>query len=190
VKHETELIAEVEGERVRLLSPGVGLFSAAVPAGRVLVPGEEAGVLRTLDVSAHLIVPAGVGGRVVSEPPRRVHQPVDYGTCLYELTVVGDSLVPEPTEAEKLVADGLVVVAPHAGRFWHSPAPGEPPFAAVGKELAEGSAVGVLEVMNTFNNVSYRAVGGLPPRARIAEVLVGDGDEVDEGQPLLAVEAR
>ena len=189
MKHTAELIAVTEGETVRLLSPGVGWFSAAVPAGRVLVPGEEAGVLRTLDVSAHLIVPAGVGGRVVSDPPQRVHHPVDYETCLYELSLADGSLVPEPTEAQKLAAEGLVVVAPHAGRFWHSPAPGEPPFCGEGVELAEGQPVGVLEVMKTFNNVAYQAQGNLPARARITAVLVGDGDEVAEGEPLLAVES-
>ena len=189
MKHTAELIAVTEGETVRLLSPGVGWFSAAVPAGRVLVPGEEAGVLRTLDVSAHLIVPAGVGGRVVSDPPERVHHAVDFETCLYELSLAEGSLVPEPTEAQTLAAEGQVVLAPHAGRFWHSPAPGEPAFCEVGKQLAEGTPVGVLEVMKTFNNVAYRASAGLPTRARISAVLVGDGDEVAAGEPLIAVES-
>ncbi|MEO0649236.1 MAG: hypothetical protein AAFZ65_00990 [Planctomycetota bacterium] len=186
--HTVELIAVTEGDTVRLLSPGVGWFSAAVPSGRVLVPGEEAGVLRTLDISAHLIVPAGVGGRIVSDPPERVHHAVHYETCLYELSQAEGSLVPEPTEAQRLAAEGLVVVAPHAGRFWHSPAPGEPAFCEIGNPLAEGAPIGVLEVMKTFNNVTYRATGGLPARARITSVLVGDGDEVAEGQPLIAVE--
>ena len=190
MRHEIELIAVTEGDRTRLLSPGVGYFSAAVPSGRVLVPGDEAGVLRTLDVSAHLIVPAGVGGRVITERPERVNHAVDYETCLYELEAVGAALVPEPSEAEQRLAAGTLVVAPHAGRFWHRPAPGEPAFAEVGTELADGTALGVLEVMKTFNNVLYRPTGGLPARARVTEVLVEDGGEVAEGQPLLAVEAR
>lgn len=190
MKHEIEFIVEIEGEVTRLLSPGVGHFSAAVPSGRVLVPGDEAGVLRTLDTSSHLIVPPTVSGRVVSEPPQRVHHPVDYGTCLYELSSVGEALVLETEDDPTIVAGGLSILAPHAGRFWHSPAPGEAPFAAVGRELVEGDAVGVLEVMKTFNNVSYRATRGLPERARITTVLVADGEEVEEGQALLTVEGR
>jgi biotin carboxyl carrier protein len=184
-----ELIAVSEGDGARLLSPGVGLFTEASPSGAVLVPGQAAGTLLYQGRRATLIVPGGVGGRIVSEPPRRTHEPVDHGRCLYELSTLDGSLVPEPTEAERLAAEGLVVLAPHAGRFWHSPAPGEPPFAAVGAELEAGTAVGVLEVMKTFNNVAYRPTGALPPRARILEVLAADGAEVDEGQPLLAVEA-
>ena len=38
-------------------------------------------------------------------------------------------------------------------------------------------------------NLLHRPTSGLPARARVTEVLVDDGGEVDEGQPLLAIEA-
>ncbi|QDU69119.1 hypothetical protein [Engelhardtia mirabilis] len=189
MKLTVEMLArQVEG-RVQLLAPGVGLFSDAARPGRILVPGDEAGVLNTLDVPAHLVVPAGVAGRVITELPERVHSPVDYEAVLYELELVGEQLVPEAhADAAALDADGMVVRAHHAGRFWRRPSPDMPFFAEVDTVLTEGDAVGLLEVMKTFNHVLYRATGGLPPRARVTRVLVEDGGEVEDGQALLVVE--
>jgi biotin carboxyl carrier protein len=190
MKQRGELIVRQSGEGTELLSPGVGWFSQALPAGRLLVPGDEAGVLRTLNVSVHLIVPAGVGGRVVSDPPQRYDHPVDFETTLYRLEPLGEGFsLSQGPAAAAVSAAGLAVLAPHAGRYYGSPAPGEPPFVTVGSELREGLPLGVLEVMKTFNRITYRPGRGLPARARVTALLVQDGAEVADGQPLIALEA-
>jgi biotin carboxyl carrier protein len=42
--------------------------------------------------------------------------------------------------------------------------------------------------MKTFATVVYAPGPGLPARARLARLLVGDGEEVEAGAPLLALE--
>ncbi|RMH02200.1 MAG: biotin carboxyl carrier domain-containing protein [Planctomycetota bacterium] len=81
-----------------------------------------------------------------------------------------------------------MVCAAQAGRFWRRPEPGAPPFLAAGDELAAGRTIGLLEVMKTFNPIKYQPGAGLPERAVVACFLVEDGEDVEEGTPLLELE--
>jgi biotin carboxyl carrier protein len=49
-----------------------------------------------------------------------------------------------------------------------------------------GQAVGLIEVMKTFNPIAYGGLG-LPDEAEIVEVLAADGQEVRAGQALFVV---
>ena len=189
MKTEIELQVAREGERTLLRCPGVGIFTCAVPAGRVLVGGEQAGVLTTLGVSRALTVPKGARGRIASPIPERVHEPVEYGQVLYELEAIGDAdaLVDEEQDAAE-GADGLVLKSSQTGRFWRSPGPGEPSFAEVGDVLEPGTPVGLVEVMKTFTHVTYQSEGDLPERGKIVAFLSDDGTEVSPGTPLIRVE--
>ena len=185
-----DFLVERKGERVLLKSPAVGLLTAAVGPGRVLTPGEEAGLLRSMGRSRFLVVPRGITGRVATPKPDRVHEPVGWGQVLYELEAV-DAVAELAEDEADVDAAGLVVRSPQSGRFWHRPSPADPVFCEVGKQLAEGTALGLVEIMKTFNHVTYHAGsgnGGLPERAKIVRVLVGDGEEVEAGQPLIEVE--
>ncbi len=184
------LLEEVDG-KTQLSSPGVGLFTLAVETGRVLTTGMGAGVLDSLGTTYQLVVPEGVIGRVVSTPPVRLRAPVGYGTLLYELeplttAVMQDELAPVLPGGGK--SSVLAVRAPHSGRFWHRPAPGEPPIVKEGDLLGEGTAVGLIEVMKTFTHLHYASGGPLPNKARVVRLVAGDGDEVLEGDPLVEVE--
>ena len=197
MKTTAELLVTDDGERVTLAAPGVGLFTCALPPGRIVVAGEPVGELRTLGVSQTLVVPSGTNGRITNALPERVHEPVEYGQALYTLepidTLTGDaSLATDDTSSESGApgADGLLVRSPYAGRFWMRPGPGEPAFAEQGGEVADGQPLGWIEIMKTFAHVTYRAGGELPARARIVEFLVTDGAEVSEGTPLVRVEAN
>lgn len=183
-----ELLVERAKERVRLLSPGVGEFTAAVPIGALLGPGAVAGRLVTLGRSQPLIVPAGIAGVVRVQPHERVHAPVDYGALLYELEPLASVGASAPDEAHGRAAGGLVVRAPQTGRFYHKSSPSDPPLAAVGREVTTGTPLGLIEVMKTFTHVIYPSGAGLPERARIARVLVTDGADVREGDALVEVE--
>lgn len=184
-------VRRAEG-RTWLESPGVGLFTEARERGAILTPGSEAGVLATLGRSIHLIVPAGVTGRIRSERPARVRHPVGHGSVLYELEDVSALARDEAAAGEHArdAGEGLVFRAPQAGRFYHRPAPGEPAFCEVGTELEEGQPIGLIEIMKTFNHVHYKAVGGLPARARVVEIFVSDASDVGQGDPLMRLEAR
>ena len=168
-----ELVARREGERVLLVSPGVGEFTAAVPAGRLLGPGAPAGRLVTLGRSVELVVPAGAAGVVRHDSPGRVGAAVDCGAV----------------DAESGSGSGAPCVrAPQAGRFYHRASPSEAPLAAVGRALAAGTPIGLIEVMKTFTHVTYVPGGTLPKHARIARVVAADGADVAEGAVLVEVE--
>jgi len=82
---------------------------------------------------------------------------------------------------------GLVFRAPTSGRFYGRPTPEKPAFVTVGAELTIGTTVCLLEVMKTFNRVTYGGAG-LPERAVVVAILVADGADVTAGDPLLALE--
>jgi len=191
-----ELRVEREGERLRLLSPEVGLYTAALERGALVAAGTVAGVLVQLGVRRRLVVPAGVEGRVASDPPERVHHPLGYGDVVLELEIALElELVRGTATAAAVPAartapsdDGrLVLHATTSGRFWHRPAPGEPAFVSAGSLVKDGEPVGLLEVMKTFSHATYRAQGGLPAVARVVALLVRDGGDVRRGDALLEV---
>ena len=190
MKTELELKVVREGDAVRLLSPGVGLFTEAVVKGAVLVPGQRAGYLVTLGRARALVVPPGVSGVVTGERPEAVRAPVGYGTVLYELEgldALGSASVAGDAAAQG--DDGLVFASPQTGRFWHRQSPAEPPLIEAGMELSSGQAIGLIEVMKTFTQVTYKPTGALPERARVVRVAAGDGVEIAQGAPLFEVEA-
>ncbi|MFT5287520.1 MAG: acetyl-CoA carboxylase biotin carboxyl carrier protein [Planctomycetota bacterium] len=183
-----ELLLETDGDKTLLLSPLVGFFTEAAAAGQLLIPGQSAGSITTIGVVTTLIIPPGCSGRVVNERFDRVHEPVAFGTLLYELEPIGDGIsFAIESKQDDSMAD-LVVRASHAGRFWQRPSPADDAFVNVGDVIEEGSVIGLIEVMKTFTHVHYRAQGGLPPRAKVIRFLVEDGAEAEKSVALIEVE--
>lgn len=180
------LVARAHGDGWRLGSPMPGRFRPTARTGASLEPGAQVGVLEVLGTTHELVVPAGAAGFVANQPAPGT---VQYGDVLVELaagalaTAAGAAAPATATAA----ATGLVFRAPTSGRFYGRAAPDKPPFVRAGDELAAGATVCLLEVMKTFHRVHY---GGaeLPERARVREVLAGDGDDVNAGDPLLALD--
>jgi acetyl-CoA carboxylase biotin carboxyl carrier protein len=180
-----------DGARVEIRAPTVGLWRDAPGLGALLWPGEKAGALERLGALAELIVPLGVRGVVVEvREPHRARRPVSYGDVLLVL----DASMAENTPGRAITAvgdptfdAGLLFVAPMGGRLYRRPAQDKPPFVEEGEEIEVGKTVCLLEVMKTFNRVSY---GGdfLPRRARVTRILPKDGADVAAGDPILVVE--
>lgn len=191
MERRLELELGEDGGHAVLRSPEVGAFTNALPRGAIVAPGETAGAIVALGRAFALVVPEGARGEVVSDPPERVHHPVGFGDVLYRLAPVtsGGGAARASTARNDRATEGLVLRSPQSGRFYHRPAPSEPPFVTVGGTLAEGAPVGMIEVMKTFSHVPYRAVGGLPPRARVVRVIARDGADVRTGDPLIEVES-
>ena len=181
-----ELLAERTEEGVTLTSPEVGYYTCAPSKGCALMPGQRAGVLRSLGREIELVVPAGVSGVVTLDPPERVLAPVGYGDRLLVLSPLaeGAAMAEEDDSGEQ----GVVLRATSAGRFYHRPAPDEPAFLEPGDALEEGTVVGLIEVMKTFTHVTYAATGGLPSRAKLVAWVAGDGADVTAGEALLELE--
>lgn len=73
------------------------------------------------------------------------------------------------------------IVAPSPGIFWRSPSPGAPPFADVGTRIEAGAVLFIVEIMKLMNTV-------LAPRSGVvADVLIGNGEQVERGQVLLRI---
>ena len=86
---------------------------------------------------------------------------------------------------ERPIPDGWVAVrAPNLGTFYRSPKPGDPPYVEVGREIAAGSEICLLEVMKLFTAVVTR-VGGI-----VREICVVDGEMIERDQLLVLIEPK
>ena len=74
------------------------------------------------------------------------------------------------------------VKAPLTGIWYSSPAPGSAPFVAVGRELAVGQVIGLIEAMKLFNEIKSDLAG------RVTRVVPDSGALVKAKQPLIEVE--
>lgn len=75
-----------------------------------------------------------------------------------------------------------LVKSPTAGVFYRAPGPGQPAFVEVGKGVKADDSVCLVEVMKLFQSVPAGC------RGRISEILVDNGEAVEQGQPLMAIE--
>lgn len=180
-----------DGSGWRVLCPAVGMYAQAPREGSAFRSGDDCGALVVLDRVHRLVLPEGVAGYVASAPPERKHEPVGFGSELFELRRAAEAdgfAAAEAAEAQNQ-EHGLVLTASQAGRFYRRSSPDAPVFAETGDEIQAGRTVGLLEVMKTFNPVKYQPGGALPERARIVRFLVDDSSDVEEGQALIEVES-
>jgi acetyl-CoA carboxylase biotin carboxyl carrier protein len=178
---------------VDVLAPAVGLWrDAPIPGARV-IPGQPIGSLEILGVVHRVLAPAGAQG-VVRETagPRLARRAVAYGECLLALEPLG-SLGTGPATAAATGPAGtddqaaLRFPSPLSGRYYARPAPDQPAFVTVGDVVTQGQTIALLEVMKTFNRLTYGGEG-VPDRARVVAIVPADGDDVDEGDTLLQLE--
>ncbi len=77
---------------------------------------------------------------------------------------------------------GDVVKSPMVGTVYHQAQPGQPPFARVGDRVSEGQTLMIIEAMKTMNPIPA------PRAGLVLEVLVGDAQPVEYGEPLIVIE--
>jgi acetyl-CoA carboxylase biotin carboxyl carrier protein len=94
--------------------------------------------------------------------------------------------VAEPPPADTVPAREApgrpAILAPLTGIFYASPAPGSPPYVAVGGEIAVGQVIGLIEAMKLFNEIKSDLAG------RVVRVVAESGKLVKAKQPLIEVE--
>ena len=83
--------------------------------------------------------------------------------------------LPEPPK-------GHVITSPIVGSFYRSPAPGAPPFVEIGQRVKTGDTLCVIEAMKMLNQIESDKDGV------VAAILVENGQPVEYGQPLFAIE--
>lgn len=85
-------------------------------------------------------------------------------------------------EVVKQTDENIVeIVAPMVGTFYRKPSPESDPYVDIGSKVTDTSIVCILEAMKLFNEIEAEVTG------EIVEVLVGDGELVEYGQPLFTV---
>lgn len=178
-----------EDGTLALRAPCVGFWREAPRVGSLVTPGAPLGRVEVLGRLWPVEAPQGAAGIVVEVfEPTRTRAAVDYDTVLVRLdpeaagAVAEGALGPEAATRE----GALVFRSPMAGRFYRRPAPDKPTFVQEGDVIAPGHAVGLLEVMKTFNRVSL--AGDLPPRVRVVRIVAEDGADVGRGDVLLELE--
>jgi len=188
-------VVETEEGRVRVLSPGVGWWSAHPHPGALLGPGSRVGIFSSLHRRSVLVLPDGTAGRTVGNLPRKRSVAVEFGEALFELAPVDPNdeagvggaaaTLGHPSDAD-LPEGTRAVVSPTDGFFYRRPSPGAAPFVEVGSRIVNGDPLGLVEVMKTFNQIVYGGPG-FPDEAEVVEIRADDAEEVRAGRILLVV---
>jgi acetyl-CoA carboxylase biotin carboxyl carrier protein len=89
------------------------------------------------------------------------------------------SLIPA---AEKAEERGTMITSPFVGTFYRAPTPEGTPFVEMGQTVHKGQVVCIVEAMKLMNEIESDVDG------RVLEVLAGNGEHVEYGQPLFRIE--
>jgi acetyl-CoA carboxylase biotin carboxyl carrier protein len=74
------------------------------------------------------------------------------------------------------------VPSPMVGTAYLQPEPNAPPFVEVGARVSQGQTILIIEAMKTMNHIPA------PKAGVIAQILVGNGQPVEFGEPLAIIE--
>lgn len=186
----TALVAPA-GQRIEVRAPAVGLWREAPAPGTLVRPGDAIGRLEVLGVLHRVIAPAHARGMVVAAADETsARQLLGYGQTMLVLDPeAAAGVAAEDAAATEIAgaAEGPVFRAPTSGRFYSRPGPDRPAFVQAGDEISVGQTVCLLEVMKTFNRVTYGGKG-LPERARVKAVVPADEADLAAGDVILVLE--
>ncbi|KUJ76173.1 acetyl-CoA carboxylase biotin carboxyl carrier protein subunit [Ruegeria marisrubri] len=89
---------------------------------------------------------------------------------------------PAAAPAEDPASHPGAVTSPMVGTVYLQPEPGAAPFVSVGSNVSEGDTLLIVEAMKTMNHIHA------PKAGTVKRILVGDGDAVEFGTPLVIIE--
>jgi acetyl-CoA carboxylase biotin carboxyl carrier protein len=78
---------------------------------------------------------------------------------------------------------GRPFLSPMVGTFYRAPSPEAEPFVEVGRRVDEETVLCVIEAMKVMNEIRAEL------RGEIVEILVGNGEPVEFGQPLFLIKS-
>jgi acetyl-CoA carboxylase biotin carboxyl carrier protein len=88
----------------------------------------------------------------------------------------------EPVAPRVETARNKEVLSPFVGTFYASPGPNTVKYVEVGSRVKKGDVLCIIEAMKIMNEIEAEFPG------KVAGVLVKDGQPVQYGQPLFAIE--
>jgi len=188
-------MSETKDSEHLVLSPKVGYFTIAHPAGTFLSPGAFVGRLRVMNTHYDVYLPGKIQGKIIFDVKRDRVIPVEYGQELFRLnpehlvTEAGEETAAVKAKGDVTIEeeDGFVVTAFTTGIFYQKPSPDAPPFVEVGQKIEKGKALGLIEVMKTFNRIIFHGTD-TADTGTVKKVYVADAAEVKSGQPLFLIE--
>ena len=123
----------------------------------------------------------GMRIRLKKASPAAGPQVVEYVATAQPPTHASQPSLAKPAEES---AHRAVIKSPMVGTFYRSPAPDAPPFVEVGQEIEVGQVICIIEAMKLMNEIKSEVAG------RVTELLAENGDPVEFGQALVAIEPR
>jgi acetyl-CoA carboxylase biotin carboxyl carrier protein len=143
-------------------------------------------MLKGTDISELEIERSGVkvrlrkGGDVTFHPvmPRMEYPPS--AIVAPAVTEAPISAAEKPAEPEK--TDQIKVTAPIVGTFYRASSPDKPPYVDVGDIVKKGQILCIIEAMKLMNEIESETSG------KIVQILLENGQPVEYGQPLFAIE--
>ncbi len=72
--------------------------------------------------------------------------------------------------------------SPLVGTFYRAASPDAAPFVKVGDKIGADTVIGIIEAMKVMNEIKAEKTGV------VKDVLVGNGEPVEYGQPLIVIE--
>ena len=124
--------------------------------------------------------------RVSRKPPQQVmaapqqqYQPAPAAAAA--APAAGNAPAPVQVETDPVDHPGAVT-SPMVGTVYLQGEPGAPSFISVGASVSEGDTLLIVEAMKTMNHIPA------PRAGTVKRILVGDGDAVEFGAPLVILE--
>ncbi|MBI1852238.1 MAG: acetyl-CoA carboxylase biotin carboxyl carrier protein [Planctomycetes bacterium] len=77
--------------------------------------------------------------------------------------------------------DTITINSPMVGTFYRSSTPDSEPYCEVGQDVTPDGVLCIIEAMKVMNEIKAETEG------RIMEILVGNGEPVEYGQPLFVL---
>jgi biotin carboxyl carrier protein len=191
------IMSELKEDQQRILAPAPGYYSERPQIGAFLIGGSFVGKLKILNQYYDLHLPEDVYGQVWAEEKTDLVIPVEYGQELFRLnperSLFDKRITLTEVESKIKEADtgipeeGFVITAFTNGIFYAKPSPDAPSFVSIGQEIEKGKALGLIEVMKTFNHIIFQGTGK-SNKGKIKKIYVKDSQEVKQGEPLFLIE--
>jgi acetyl-CoA carboxylase biotin carboxyl carrier protein len=166
--------------------------SAAAPQGPIPANTGDASLLALIDRLGAMLersdlteLEVEVGGTsLVLRKPLAIAQPVAVAAAAVAAAPVQGqgSAAAAPAGEAAPAPSRPSIKAPLTGIWYGSPAPGSAPFVEVGREVAVGQVVGLIEAMKLFNEIKSELAG------RVVRVVPEAGALVKAKQPLIEVD--
>lgn len=123
--------------------------------------------------------------RVSRKPPQQIMAPQQMQAAPAMMAAPA-SVAPSAAPAADAAADPAdhpgAVTSPMVGTVYMQAEPSSPAFITVGASVSEGDTLLIVEAMKTMNHIPA------PRSGTIKRIMVGDGDAVEFGAPLVIIE--